>query len=154
MSRTPATTPGTTPAASTAVVNDRRARIEAVLASKGVVPNWDAPLVTEIRHSGTQTGRLCGGDVDPTLEYVRVSAHQTETISRYMQRGYALVDPNKDVYIDNCRGPDDVMMAARKEVVESARQARTQRRKQRRGQSRTEDGATYTSSEGRFVRPG
>ena len=144
----------TAPPAAAPLVSDRRTRIEAILATKGIRPNWDAPLVTEIRHAGSQTGRLCGRDVDPTLEYVRVSAHQAQTIARYVERGYTLLDPDKDVYIDNCQGPDDVMMVARKDVLEQARQARTQRRKERRGQGRTEDGATYKSTEGRWVRPG
>lgn len=135
------------------MVSDRRSRIDALLAARGAKVQWDAPLPTAIHHAGTQTGRLCGADVDPSLEYVRVNANQTDTMRRYMDRGYVPVDPNKDVYIDNCRGPDDVMMAARKDVIAQAAAIRKQRRNERRGRGRTEDGATYTSTEGRWVAP-
>ena len=85
---------------------------------------------------------------------MRVNANAAETIRRYLDRGYGLVSPEKDVRIDNCSGPDDVMMAAPRELVSAYRAARKERRAARRGAGQATDGRTnYKSSEGAWKHP-
>ena len=132
----------------------RRDRIGALLRGKGIEPNWDAPTVTGLEHIGGRTGVLAGADVNPGNEYVRANANNAATIQRYLERGYAIVDPGKDVRIENCHGPDDVMLAIPRERAEQRRELQKQRRAMRRGTSEAAQGrSTYSSSEGVFKRP-
>ena len=137
-------------------ISTKRDRIVALLAARGVVPDFDAPMPTEVRHQGSQIGRVVGRDADPELEYVRVSANNAASIGRYLGRGYRLVDPSKDVRLEACEGSDDLMMAAPKQYVEERRRQLREAKRARRARPKdtgAQGAASYTADEGRWVRP-
>lgn len=131
----------------------KRDRLTALLRQQGIEPRWDAPPVTTVQHSGGRTGAVLGRDVNPEMEYVRAPA-TSPSVQRFLDRGYAFVDPGKDVRVENCQGVNDVILAVPRAIADERRKARLQRRKQLRASApdAATGGAGYTSDEGVFKR--